>query len=452
MLVDTSKCADGCTACVEACDEENGLESAGHAPRRRPAAKWQNQRATWIRKVKLQDNASGHVTNLPLMCQHCEHPPCVDVCPTGASFKRADGIVMVDRHTCIGCRYCMMACPYKARSFIHEQVEQKLTRAPRGKGCVESCNLCAHRLDEGETTTACAEACARRAIRPSSSATSRTPPARCAGPWPSQPTGRSARTWAEHRRALRRLDQRPYNDCSTCNPWRGSSASQRAGPTHREQPMAKRIVYREWRLRPERYWGLLAVLAGVIAIGGAAALYMEHQGHWVTGMTNSVVWGTPHVFAVFLIVAASGALNVASIGTVFGKPPTSPWKAVRPAGRRAAGGGLLVLVLDLGRPDRLLVAMTTYNFSSIFAWNIFLYTGFLAITIALPLDHGRAQGQQVPEAGRHLRLPLAACADHRYRLHLRLPGGPLRPTTPPCWRRCSSSCPSPTVWPPTCWC
>jgi molybdopterin-containing oxidoreductase family iron-sulfur binding subunit len=94
------------------------------------------------------------------MCQHCEHPPCVDVCPTGASFKRADGIVMVDRHTCIGCRYCMMACPYKARSFIHETVESKLTVAPRGKGCVESCNLCVHRRDHGQESTACADACA----------------------------------------------------------------------------------------------------------------------------------------------------------------------------------------------------------------------------------------------------------------------------------------------------
>jgi len=65
----------------------------------------------------------------------------------GASFRRADGIVMVDRHICIGCRYCMMACPYKARSFIHEAVEDKLTLAPRGKGCVESCNFCVHRLD-----------------------------------------------------------------------------------------------------------------------------------------------------------------------------------------------------------------------------------------------------------------------------------------------------------------
>ena len=94
-----------------------------------------------------------------MMCQHCEHPPCVDVCPTRASFRRADGIVMVNRHTCIGCRYCMMACPYQARSFIHEVVQDQLTDVPRGKGCVESCTLCVHKLDRGEGTTACAEAC-----------------------------------------------------------------------------------------------------------------------------------------------------------------------------------------------------------------------------------------------------------------------------------------------------
>lgn len=158
MLIDANKCADGCRACVDACDAENGLNLQSE-PLGDDADKWDNQRAVWIRKVKLKDNVSGHVTNLPLMCQHCENPPCVDVCPTGASFKRADGIVMVDRHSCIGCRYCMMACPYKARSFIHEQVAQKLTRAPRGKGCVESCNLCAHRLDAGNISTACADAC-----------------------------------------------------------------------------------------------------------------------------------------------------------------------------------------------------------------------------------------------------------------------------------------------------
>lgn len=159
LLIDTAKCADGCTACVDACDSENGLDLQ-QLPAGRAREHWAHQKAVWIRKVKLQDNQTGRVTNLPLMCQHCEHPPCVDVCPTGASFKRADGIVMVDRHTCIGCRYCMMACPYKARSFIHENLPDRLTRAPRGKGCVESCNLCVHRRDHGEESTACADACA----------------------------------------------------------------------------------------------------------------------------------------------------------------------------------------------------------------------------------------------------------------------------------------------------
>jgi len=97
-------------------------------------------------------------------------------------------------------------------------------------------------------------------------------------------------------------------------------------------------------------------------------------------MTNQVVWGMPHVFAIFLIVAASGALNVASIGTAFGK------KVYKPLGRLSGllaitllAGGLAVLVLDLGQPGRLLIAMTHYNFKSIFAWNIYLYTGFFAI-------------------------------------------------------------------------
>lgn len=145
----------------------------------------------------------------------------------------------------------------------------------------------------------------------------------------------------------------------------------------------KRIVYREWRLAPQRYWGLLAILAAVAGLGGLAFTYMEHEGHWVTGMTNQVVWGTPHVFAVFLIVSASGALNVASIGSVFGKVPYKP--LARLSGLLAVAllaGGLTVLVLDLGRPDRLVVAMTTYNFRSIFAWNIFLYTGFMVLVIA----------------------------------------------------------------------
>jgi len=127
----------------------------------------------------------------------------------------------------------------------------------------------------------------------------------------------------------------------------------------------------------------LAVVLGLVVLGGvAAAMYMEHYGHYVTGMSNQIVWGTPHVFAIFLIVAASGALNVASIGTVFGKTMYKPLG--RLSGLLALAlliGGLAVLVLDLGRPDRLIVAMTTYNFKSIFAWNIYLYVGFIAVVI-----------------------------------------------------------------------
>ncbi|MBS1236414.1 MAG: 4Fe-4S ferredoxin [Proteobacteria bacterium] len=149
LLVDSSKCADGCTSCVSACADENGIQSHG-----RPATD-----AQWIRKVTLKDKQTGHVQTLPLMCQHCEHPPCVDVCPTGASFKRADGIVLVDKHICIGCRYCMMACPYKARSFIHEATTGQKAHAPRGMGTVESCTLCVHKVDRGDGSTACADAC-----------------------------------------------------------------------------------------------------------------------------------------------------------------------------------------------------------------------------------------------------------------------------------------------------
>lgn len=151
ILIDTNKCATGCTDCVTACHEENGVSGHGN-PR---------TDAQWIRKVKLTDQTTGHVQSLPLMCQHCEHPPCVDVCPTGASMKREDGIVLVDKHICIGCRYCMMACPYKARSFIHEQITNQKPHSPRGIGTVESCTLCVHRVDAvgGPQTPACVEAC-----------------------------------------------------------------------------------------------------------------------------------------------------------------------------------------------------------------------------------------------------------------------------------------------------
>ncbi|MBL8341035.1 MAG: 4Fe-4S dicluster domain-containing protein [Rubrivivax sp.] len=150
MLIDTTKCASGCTDCVDACHTENGLGRPKHSTD-----------ARWIRKIEIKEVKTGRQASVPVMCQHCAEPPCVDVCPTGASFKRADGIVLVDRHSCIGCRYCMMACPYKARSFVHEPLHDQKPDVPRGKGCVESCTLCVHRIDRGDKTTACAEACTK---------------------------------------------------------------------------------------------------------------------------------------------------------------------------------------------------------------------------------------------------------------------------------------------------
>jgi tetrathionate reductase subunit B len=147
MLIDSTRCATSCTDCVTACNTENGL-SGGTSP----------TDAQWIRKLELTDRRSGRVQSLPMMCQHCAEPPCVDVCPTGASFKRADGIVLVDRHSCIGCRYCVMACPYQARSFVHEPLIDQHPDVPRGKGCVEGCTMCVQRVDKGQTT-ACAQAC-----------------------------------------------------------------------------------------------------------------------------------------------------------------------------------------------------------------------------------------------------------------------------------------------------
>jgi len=152
MLVDANRCRSDCDACVGACNAENGI-----APARAVTD------AQWIRKVELREARTGREMSLPVMCQHCANPPCVDVCPTGASFKRADGIVLVDRHACIGCRYCVMACPYKARSFVHEPLSGQKPDVPRGKGCVEGCTLCVQRIDRARAP-ACVEACPQQAI------------------------------------------------------------------------------------------------------------------------------------------------------------------------------------------------------------------------------------------------------------------------------------------------
>ena len=142
--------------------------------------------------------------------------------------------------------------------------------------------------------------------------------------------------------------------------------------------------YENFQRNKERaFYVLVAVLGLIVLLGAGAWHYMEEHGHIVTGMSNQVVWGLPHVFAIFLIVAASGVLNVASIASVFGK---TVYKARAPLSALLAlamlGGGLAVLMLDLGRSDRIIIAATYFNPTSLFAWNIILYSGFFGIVAA----------------------------------------------------------------------
>jgi molybdopterin-containing oxidoreductase family iron-sulfur binding subunit len=103
-----------------------------------------------------------------VLCNHCDNPPCVRVCPTRATWKRDDGIVVMDQHRCIGCRYCMAACPYGSRSFNWQDPRPHLAALDPGyptrtKGVVEKCTFCEERLAAGRPP-ACAEACKEKAL------------------------------------------------------------------------------------------------------------------------------------------------------------------------------------------------------------------------------------------------------------------------------------------------
>jgi len=150
MVVDLTKCRKDCTACVEACRKENNVAHFGDN-------RWDNY---WIRKATLHSK-DGHADEKPvlLLCNHCDKPPCAQVCPVQATFKRDDGIVIVDHHRCIGCRYCMIACPYNARQFNFKETEDWVNKKfpKRSHGVAEACTLCAHLLEQGRQP-ACVEA------------------------------------------------------------------------------------------------------------------------------------------------------------------------------------------------------------------------------------------------------------------------------------------------------
>jgi molybdopterin-containing oxidoreductase family iron-sulfur binding subunit len=105
---------------------------------------------------------------VPILCNHCDNPPCVRVCPTGATFRRPDGIVMMDSHRCIGCKICLAACPYGARSINFRNPRPFIARLnpefpTRSKGVIEKCNFCEERLAKG-ILPACVMACQEKAL------------------------------------------------------------------------------------------------------------------------------------------------------------------------------------------------------------------------------------------------------------------------------------------------
>lgn len=154
MVIDVNKCSTDCTACTDACRKENNV----------PNFPEPELDIHWIRSVTFKQRGieDAEERKLPVMCFHCEHAPCEHVCPVAATFTRPDGIVLIDKHRCIGCRYCMIACPYKARSFVSKHVDHKpgynKSVPIRMHGVVEKCTFCVHLVDKGEDP-ACVTAC-----------------------------------------------------------------------------------------------------------------------------------------------------------------------------------------------------------------------------------------------------------------------------------------------------
>ncbi len=157
MVIDLNRCREGCAACLGACRNENNVAHHGDV-------RWDNH---WIRKVRLEKkHGKGASQEVLLLCNHCDNPPCAQVCPVQATYKRDDGIVIVDHHRCIGCRYCMIACPYNARFFNFKENEHWPNKEfpKRSHGVAEACTLCAHRLERG-LEPACVDACAKEGAR-----------------------------------------------------------------------------------------------------------------------------------------------------------------------------------------------------------------------------------------------------------------------------------------------
>jgi molybdopterin-containing oxidoreductase family iron-sulfur binding subunit len=153
FVIDLRRC-DGCKKCTLACQKEHSLPKDHE----------------WIRVVEVKGEEGSYF--FPRICQQCENPPCLKVCPTGATFKNPEGVILVDQDRCIGCRMCMAACPYEARYFNYDDPIKPASPfdnpmpefpVPQQKGTVGKCVLCVHNADKGKLPF-CVGACTMDAL------------------------------------------------------------------------------------------------------------------------------------------------------------------------------------------------------------------------------------------------------------------------------------------------
>jgi Fe-S-cluster-containing dehydrogenase component len=183
MVIDLDKCV-GCQACTIACKEENNV------PHGSPQEETLRREIFWHKVISASkgEYPNARVDVVPMPCMHCDNAPCVTVCPAKATYRRSDGIVVQDFRRCLGCKYCIAACPYGARSFNYKEPDEQEYQRPdltpdrasrwmwpfphRTHGVVEKCTFCFHRIDaalkEGKTVgvdvvPACVEACPTKA-------------------------------------------------------------------------------------------------------------------------------------------------------------------------------------------------------------------------------------------------------------------------------------------------
>jgi len=176
MVINLKACNEhkDCTKCMDACHQSHYVPDFG-PDNKKDEVKWIWQEP-FHHAFPNQDHrfVKDEIKAMPMLvlCNHCDNPPCVRVCPTQATFRREDGIVMMDYHRCIGCRYCVAACPYGSRSFnwrdprphIKKDLDPELPTFPtRSRGVVEKCNFCTEQLARGKMPV-CVEACEAKAL------------------------------------------------------------------------------------------------------------------------------------------------------------------------------------------------------------------------------------------------------------------------------------------------